>query len=100
MEPLFVYRRMVCRISGLHQCDYQGRPEGFLYDLTPIGGGLEIPAVRYAEFDPLPDNVTLFPGRALPANPCDGRTLGPVAASRMPGESHPSPGALSNYGDV
>jgi hypothetical protein len=98
MEPLFVYRRMICRITGLHQCDYQGRPEGFLYDLTPIGGGLEIPAVRYAEFDPLPDNVSIFPGRHLPASV---PSVSPrLAASRMPGETHHSPGALSNYGDV
>jgi hypothetical protein len=98
MEPLFVYRRLICRISGVHQCDYQGRPEGFLYDLTPIAGGLEIPALRYAEFDPLPENVSLFPQR-MPASVA----VTPTASLRMPSPvtTHPAgEGALSNYGDV
>lgn len=60
-ERLFAYRGMVCRIVGAHQTGLDQKPDGYLYDLQPIGGGCEIPSLRYAAFEALSENVTLYP---------------------------------------
>jgi hypothetical protein len=87
-ERLFIFRHQLVRVSGVHQTGLDALdPTAYLYDLTPIAGAT-VPCVRYAEFEAAPENVSVFPQRAIP--PVNAAVTPGAASPPLGGAGHPS----------